>query len=169
MKRYIEQLIEDLETAQAKASERLQWFFDDSGDDDETPIQHDDEAGILLCDLIGIEQFYFPKHDYPDDREVEVLAELMLALYAAYGLHPLFEPCVNARIRYGHLRYYMTQPVYPLQHQMVDIEMCDYLPQDCPLFDLCAQHNVHGVACTIKRGRKAHVGYVAPKKLTTKS
>ncbi|WP_430809737.1 MULTISPECIES: hypothetical protein [unclassified Carboxylicivirga] len=151
MKRYIEQLIEDLESAQAKASERLYSFFDAAAGNEEQPLQDDDEEGIKLCDLIGIEQFYFPDIDYADDEEIEMLVERMQSLYTAYGLNPLFEQCVNARIKYGHLRYYLAQPVYPLQYQMVDIEMCDYLSHHCPLFDLCSQHNTHGVCCAIKK------------------
>ena len=151
MKRYIEQLLEDLENIKHHAEHNLSSVFNAS-DGNAYDLFHDDEsAGIKVGELIGIEQFFFPEIDYLSDGEVEKVADALNTVYRAHGLNPIFEQCVTHRIRYGHLRHGINHHVFPVENQVVDVEMCDYLPQYCPLFSLCFHHNKHNVCCDLKQ------------------
>ncbi|WP_439183737.1 hypothetical protein [Carboxylicivirga taeanensis] len=151
MKRYIEQLIEDLESIQLEALERLKRFFWVSEGDEYELVQDEELGGVKLSELIGIEQFCFPNIDYLSDFEVTEVVKTITKVLEAYGLNPIFERCVSDRIKYGHLRIALEQQVFPVKDQLVDLEMCDYLPQHCPFFQMCSLFNAHEVCCVIKR------------------
>ncbi|MBR8536316.1 hypothetical protein KDU71_12160 [Carboxylicivirga sediminis] len=151
MKRYIEHLIEDLEKVQVESAERLNSFFTVPVSSDYDCMHDEELEGVKLSDLIGLEQFFFPNIDYLSDVEVAEVVMSLIKVYEAYGLNPIFESCVNDRIKYGHLRYALEHQVYPVRNQVVDLEMCDYLPKYCPLYDLCSHHNAHNVCCELKR------------------
>jgi hypothetical protein len=115
-------------------------------------LYHTDEhAGIKVADLIGIEKFFFPNVDYLTDDEAEEVVEEFMAVFNAYGLNPIFEKCVTARIKYGHFRHALAHQVFPVENQVVDVEMCDYLPQYCPMHELCMRYNSQKVCCEFKR------------------
>lgn len=149
MKRYIEQLIEDLDTAKANASSKLRLVHENAFNSDYLPVCDEEDSGIVVADLIGMEKFFFPSTDFLNNIEVSELTNAIIAVYQAYGLNPIFAPCTTDLIKYGHLRSYMTHEVYPIEGKMVDIEMCDYLPADCPFFMLCssAQREAGSICC----------------------
>jgi hypothetical protein len=151
MKRYIEHLIEDLEKVRMESVERLRNFFTSPVASDYELYQDEELDGVKLSDLIGMEQFFFPNIDYLSDVEISEVVNALTRVYEAYGLNPIFENCVNDRIKYGHLRIALEQEVYPVKNQVVDLEMCDYLPQYCPLYNLCSHFNAHKVCCEMKR------------------
>lgn len=151
MKRYIEHLIEDLEKVRLESVERLRNFFTSPVASDYELYQDEELDGVKLSDLIGMEQFFFPNIDYLSDVEISEVVNALTRVYEAYGLNPIFENCVNDRIKYGHLRIALEQEVYPVKNQVVDLEMCDYLPQYCPLYNLCSHFNAHKVCCEMKR------------------
>ncbi len=151
MRRYIEHLIEDLEKARMEAVDRLSQFFATPVAADFEYVQDEELDGVKLSGLIGLEQLYFPDIDYLTDDEVSEVVMSFTQVYEAYGLNPIFESCVNDRIRYGHLRNALEHQVFPVRNQVVDLEMCDYLPKYCPLYDLCSHHNAHNVCCELKR------------------
>ncbi len=151
MKRYIEHLIEDLEKVRFESVERMKSFFTSPVANEYDLFQEEEQDGIKLSDLIGMEQFFFPNIDYLSDIEVSEVVTSMIKVFEAYGLNPIFESCVNDRIKYGHLRNSLEQEVYPVKDQSVDLEMCDYLPQYCPLYNLCSHYNAHKVCCELKR------------------
>ena len=151
MKRYIEQLLEDLERAKLAAKHNLSSVFADAEKSDYALFADEELVGINIGKLIGMEQFVFPDIDYLSDDEVEKVVTALLAVYKAHGLNPIFERCVTDRIRYGHLRYGINFQVFPVEGQIVDVEMCDYLPQYCPLYSLCSVHNKHKVCCELKQ------------------
>ncbi len=151
MKRYIEHLLEDLEGIRRNAPGNLASFFNVS-DKQELDLYHvEDFSGVRLAELIGIEQVFFPNEDYLSDEEASKVVDELVTVYKSHGLNPLFEQCVSDRIKYGHLRHGLNQQVFPVYKQMVDIEMCDYLPEYCPLYELCSQLHNHPVCCEIKR------------------
>lgn len=151
MKRYIEHLIEDLEKVRIESVERLRNFFTSPVANDYELFQDEELDGVRLSELIGMEQFFFPNIDYLSDVETSEVVTALTKVYEAYGLNPIFEKCVNDRIKYGHLRIALEQEVYPVKDQVVDLEMCDYLPQYCPLYSLCSNFNARKVCCEIKQ------------------
>ncbi len=151
MKRYIEHLIEDIEEARLKAAKNLAMYFN-------VPVPHDfdlyhdeEHTGIKVAELIGMEKYVFPNVDYLTDLEAEVVIKGFIAVYHAYGLNPIFEKCVTDRVMYGHLRHFLNYQVYPVENEIVDVEMCDYLPQYCPMHELCSNYNDHKVCCEMKK------------------
>jgi len=151
MKKYIKYLIEDLEEVKLRSMQKLSNVFNGSESSDFDLYHSDDHSGIKIGDLIGMEQFFFPKVDYLTDGEAEKVVEIFVGVYNAYGLNPIFENCVSDRIKYGHLRHSLNHQVFPVSNQVVDVEMCDYLPQYCPLYELCSAHNSHRVCCELKK------------------
>ncbi|WP_430818006.1 hypothetical protein [Carboxylicivirga marina] len=151
MKRYLEHLLEDLKELRLRATQNLALVFkipEMNGFD----LYHNEEhSGIKVAELIGMEKFFFPNVDYLTDDEAEIVVGELIEVYKAHGLNPIFESCVSARIKYGHLRLSLNHQVFPVENQIVDIEMCDYLPQYCPLYDLCSHYNNHQVCCGLKR------------------
>jgi len=153
MKRYIEQLVEDLEVSLDHAEQKLSLFFDNSCCFGYFPIGDDEEGGIKVSDLIGLEKFVFPKVDYLNDSEAKELTIIMFKVYRAYGLNTIFSGCIPDKIKYGQLRDYMSHVVYPELNQLVDIEMCDYLPIYCPFASLCPSVQTTGQCCAGNKKR----------------
>ncbi len=154
MKRYIEQLIEDLATAKANAGVKLSLLHKNSYSNEYTPVCEEKDAGICVSDLIGMEKFFFPRTNYLNNIEVSELTNELIEVYKAHGLNPIFAPCTTDLIKYGHLRAYITHQVFPLEGQMVDIEMCDYLPTDCPFAFLCPSAK-NGSKCCEEHKKRA--------------
>ena len=153
MKRYVEQLMEDINLAKSNAERRLSSYFECDHSaayhlvDDES-----DEAGIRISDLIGLEVFVFPKSDHLGEGELLDLSNAMIALLQNYGFNPMFGSCVPHQIKYSLMRHAINHRVYPGENQMVDLELCDYLPQYCPFAAECPAHiEGRGECCTQKR------------------
>ncbi|MCG8578729.1 MAG: hypothetical protein MI866_02355 [Bacteroidales bacterium] len=147
MKRYLEQLIEDLREARAKSTHNLSLFFKVPEMHDFDLYHNDEHAGIKVGDLIGMEKLFFPNVDYLTDSEAEKVVDEFYEVFKAYGLNPIFEVCVTAKVKYGHFRHALNHQVFPVNNQVVDVEMCDYLPQYCPMFELCMNYNSQRVCC----------------------
>ena len=145
MRRYIEQLIEDLDEAINVSSTKLDLLFNKYEGDEHYIYLEDDEAGITISDLIGIDQIYFPQSGYVDDNEAEHLVNKIIEVYYQYGINPIFHHYVGNKVKYEHLRLSMSCHVYPVKGEVVDIELCDYLPHNCPLHDMCLSE--HAVTC----------------------
>lgn len=136
MKRYVEQLLEDIEVAQNKAYETIDKWIDMNeapGSEDYFDPKPDD--GIILSELFGLEQFFLPTDDYLDDEELREVTTAIIQLWRAHGLYPVFTPNLPKRIKYKLLRNYWNQMVFPSPGEKVDIELCDY--RTCPFCDEC--------------------------------
>ena len=151
MKKYIKYLLEDLEELRLRSGKNLESFFETTEGTDFDLYHNDNHYGIKVGELFGMEQFFFPKVDYLTDKEAEVVVRSFTAVYNAHGLNPIFEKSVTDHIKDGHLRHALNHQVFPINNQIVDIEMCDYLPQYCPLYELCSNNNKHKVCCELKK------------------
>lgn len=153
MKRYLEQLLEDIELAGQNADMRLASYFKkESSGDYYTVLDENREEGIKLSELIGLEIFVFPKIEHLGDVEVNDLNKAMIHLLEVYGMTPIFNSCVPVRIKYSLIRKAMNSRVYPAEGQVVDLELCDYLPQYCPFAAECPAYvEGRGECCTQKR------------------
>ncbi|MBI9061236.1 MAG: hypothetical protein JEZ14_04570 [Marinilabiliaceae bacterium] len=153
MKRYVEQLMEDIDLAKSNAERRLSSYFECDHSAAYHFIEDDsDEAGIRISDLIGLEVFVFPKSEHLGEEELLDLSNAMIALLQNYGFNPMFGSCVPNQIKYSLMRRAINHRVYPGENQMVDLELCDYLPQYCPFAVECPAHTEgRGECCTQKR------------------
>ena len=153
MKRYVEQLIEDIDLAKSSAEIRLSSYFESDHSATYHPVVDDsDEAGIKISELIGLEVFTFPESEHLGEVEFLDLSNAMIALLQNYGFNPMFGSCVTNQVKYSLMRRAINHRVYPAENQMVDLELCDYLPQYCPFAAECPTHaEGRGECCTQKR------------------
>ncbi|NPA37217.1 MAG: hypothetical protein GXO47_10260 [Chlorobi bacterium] len=138
MDRYVEQLIEDIRTSVITAEKRL----DEISDFQEDEIFHfdvDDNSfhGIILSVLFDIDKMFFPELILLNDSHISVLVNEIEKLWRAYGLNPVFHDALPDSLKYCQFRNYMTHVVYPVKSKIVDVELCDYLPHQCPFGELC--------------------------------
>ncbi|MFT3739706.1 MAG: hypothetical protein QM786_13180 [Breznakibacter sp.] len=136
MKRYVEQLLDDIEVAQNKAYETIDRWVDSngtSGSEDYFDPQPDD--GIVLSELFGLEQCFLPPDNYLDDEELREVTTAIIQLWRAHGLYPIFTPNLPKRLKYKLLCNNWNQMVFPSPGEKVDVELCDY--QTCPFCDEC--------------------------------
>ncbi|TAJ15741.1 hypothetical protein DMA11_00645 [Marinilabiliaceae bacterium JC017] len=136
MRRYVEQLLEDIKEANRSAHNKL-LKIQEEDDDLYIPVTNEDDHGFVLSELLGLEQFIFPKCYYLEDREVSSLVSAMIQLWIKYGLQPHFPEFLPDRMKYGQMRSFLNQKVYPVVGEIVDVELCDYLAGECPLSMHC--------------------------------
>lgn len=153
MKRYIEQLIEDLDVACINAFDKLSALHTNTLLNEYIPLLDDDHKGIKVADLIGFEQFVFPRTSLLSDIEVTELTNSLINVYKAHGLNPVFSPCVPDLIRYGQLREHIKHQVYPRVGDLVDVELCDYIPPDCPFYNICPTMKNGSKCCSEQKNR----------------
>lgn len=131
MKRYVEQLLEDIESVQNRSVESIQkWSqinLEETIDDFVEPKLDD---GIIMCDLFGLQQVFLPDESYLDDDEVKILSFSITQLWRSYNLYPIFTKKLPKRIKYSLLRGFWNQMVYPNPEGRTDIELCDF--ETCP-------------------------------------
>jgi len=153
MKRYVEQLMEDIELAKNSAEIRLSSYFESDQMAAYLPVvDESEEGGIKISELIGLEVFVFPKCEYLGEVESLDLTKALVILLKGYGFNPMFGSCVPNRIKYSLLRSAINHRVYPAENELVDLELCDYLPQYCPFAAECPAHaEGRGDCCTQKR------------------
>jgi len=140
MKRYIEQLLEDIKDSNKAAKKRVANItaLRTTGEENEYNIIDDDNSlGIKLSELFNIEQVFFPERTLLDDGQISVLVEAIESLWKTYGLNPIFHEKLPVSLKYCQLRNYLSQIVYPVPGETVDVELCDYLPQHCPFAEEC--------------------------------
>ena len=131
MKRYIEQLLEDIEVAQNKSIESIElWSDKNSVESIEELFEPKTDEGIMLCDLLGLQQCFLPDESYLDEEEVSVLTSAIIQLWRCHNLYPRFPKNLPKRIKYTLLRDYWNQMVFPNPEGKTDIELCDY--STCP-------------------------------------
>ena len=132
MKRYIVQLIEELELAQAKAQNMMQLVTLNNFDEEYTPFSESEFTGYRVSELIGMEEYLFPNTEYLDENEAFQLVNAIIRLWNSYGLNPLFMEGLPPKLKYSQLKNYLKEEVFPSEGEIVDVEVCDYLPHHCP-------------------------------------
>ena len=146
MKRYVEQLLEDIESVQNQSIETIdEWRKNNSANSIDEYIDPKQDEGIALCDLVGLQQFFLPDESYLDDEEIQVLTTAIIQLWRSHNLYPVFSKKLPRRIKYSLLRDYWNQMVYPNPDGKTDIELCDY--DTCPYCVNCpvCTHKDNGI------------------------
>jgi hypothetical protein len=148
MKRYVEQLLEDIEFAQNRALEKLAvWKSMNTEESIDDFVEPKTDEGIMMYDLFELQQFFLPDESYLDDEEVRELATAIIQLWRAHNLYPVFTKHLPRRIKYSLLRDYWNQMVYPNPEERTDIELCDYsVCPYCVNCPVCGHKNGNGKA-----------------------
>ena len=138
MNRYIEQLLEDIQYSASLAEGRLKnWNKFDNLDADCVFDDEVDTSGVKLSELFSIDKMFFPDRKRLNQKQISQLADAMEELWKAYGLNPVFPDNVSDEVRYCQMREHLDHETYPVYGKVVDVELCDYLPEHCPLFNWC--------------------------------
>lgn len=138
MDRYIEQLLDDIQYSASIAEKRLK--NRNKLDNLEADYVFDDEIdafGVKLSELFAIDKIFFPDRKRLSRKQISQLADAMEKLWKAYGLNPVFPDNVSDEVRYCQMREHLDHETYPVHGKVVDVELCDYLPEHCPFFNWC--------------------------------
>ena len=143
MKRYVEQLLEDIEVAQNNCYETIAKWEQDNDDltlDD--MIDPSEDQGISPEKLFGIDVLALPPESYLDDDEAWELSLAISQLWRSHGLYPIFTLHLPKRVRYSLFRDFWQQQVFPIPGERVDVEMCDFDVCDhCHKCPVCKSHD----------------------------
>ncbi len=142
MKRYIEQLIEDLRDAALQAPGDP---FDDENLDDEEALDMELEeierftSGPLeyLSDILGIPKSHLPKPDRLKEDEMKSIVPEMLSLLEAYNFFPEYPKEVPSGLLYKALYNIWEDEFVPMSFGSIHIELCDGDEEDCPFPGYC--------------------------------
>ena len=139
MTRYLEQLLEDIKSAEEVADVRISDICS-FNDGSQYHIINDDDysTGVKISELFDLDQLFFPKRKLLDDEQISVLVVAIESLWEAYGLNPVFHDNISEEAKYCQLRNYLNHKVYPVSGKMVDVELCDYNQNDCPFIKWCS-------------------------------
>jgi len=136
--RYIEQLLEDIHSSEMKAEKRLQNLK--KVDDLDTDYFCEDEIdtfGVKLADLFELDKIFFPERRMLNGDHMDRIVEALTSLWMAYGLNPVFHRNAPVEVKYCQLRDHLDHVTTPVSGKIMDVELCDYLPEYCPFFDWC--------------------------------
>ncbi len=150
MKKYVQQLIEDLNGLKRNAHSNLNAYFNGECVDEYLIIEDGEFKGIKVSDLIGLEFFMLPDLNYLNRNEIKELVKVLSNLWKAYGLDPMFAACVSDGVKYLQMKEYLNEFVFPTQNSMVDVEMCDFMPHACPYGEMCSSQNIAASKCCQK-------------------
>ena len=144
MKRYVEQLLQDIEVAQNSCYETIGlWVKQNEVLTIEDMLDPSEDQGITPQELFKIDALALPPESYLDDEEVWELSLAFSQLWRAHGLYPIFTPHLPKRIKYSLFRDFWQQQVFPSQGEKVDVEMCDHATCDyCNQCPVCKSHAI---------------------------
>jgi hypothetical protein len=138
IERYIEQLLEDIRYSEEYAEKRLMNFK--KVNDLEADCLFDEEIesfGIKLSDLFEMDKMFFPEKKMLDVQQMSQLVDAMESLWRSYGLNPVFPEDIPVEVKYCQLRDHLDHVTMPVPGKIMDVELCDYLPEYCPFFNWC--------------------------------
>lgn len=148
MKKYVQQLIEDLNDLKRDAAINRNAYFNGDCVNEYLILDEVDERGIKVSDLIGLDVYVLPELDYLNRDELSELVKTFSSLWEAYGLSPMFSSCTSDGVRYLQMREYLNEFVFPSQDDKIDIEMCDYMPHNCPFVSVCSSIKLGNPKCS---------------------
>lgn len=137
MKKYVEQLIQDIENAKLNKPDKpevallkpdhpaLEYGLDHIAEWECAPYQP-------MHELLGLEPAYFPPEEKLNDEMITALVSKLLDLWEVFNFYPDFPENLPDRIRYKFLVQHLEEDVQYVSEGMIHIEFCDYEPEKCP-------------------------------------
>ena len=139
MKRYIEQLVEDLRTAKQLAPKQKPQneMNDEEIWDELTEIDRiiDEEPDQPLHNIFGIDPQSFPPPEKLTTEQAQMLSTEILELWAAFNIEPVYPENFPLEKLYPLLVTKFKKPFLYFPMGMTGIEFCNYEPKECPFGD----------------------------------
>ncbi len=136
MKRYIEQLIEDLQEAksyapkQKAASEMTENEFMEELYEIDRII--DEEEDKPMYNIFGIDPQIFPPHEKLTDEQATLLSSKIIDLWAEFNIDAVYPVNFPLAKLYPLLVEKFKEPFLYFPMGMTDIEFCNCEPDKCP-------------------------------------
>jgi len=144
MQRYVEQLIDDINSRIAEAPA----VTDYSVILDETELEEiletetsSDVRKTTIADVVGIEKMFLPPVDKLGTNDFDPLGDAVSRLWKAFHLHPMFPDNVPLSLRYRCLREHWEDEIIADFNGEICIDICNYDCADCPLEAYCSVCN----------------------------
>lgn len=145
MKRYIEQLIEDIHQAtwNLKPPHRI---WEESEADPDNELEREDMSyveeyfygeEIPISEITGIEQEKLPPPEQLSKKHQALLATELEKLLLNFHFHLDFPTGYPAHLRYSFIYELWQEKHVPLSFGESHIEFCDYNEEDCPFPGYC--------------------------------
>ena len=132
MDKYINYLLEDIETATEDSTAYLLNEFDDG--EDYLPLEEEEALAPRkpLAQHIGVEPVWFPPAERLEESHIEMILDRLLDGLHAVNLAVNFPDGLPQREAYRVLISYLEQEVPVLKYNTWQIEFCDYESRGCP-------------------------------------
>jgi hypothetical protein len=130
MKRYIEQLIEDLNEAKKRIPDEIK-FSEDYEEFEEQMLSVENSPDITMEALFGISMIQLPPADKLTEEQMQLLTEAILDTWAAFSLSADFPGDLPIKLQYELLRgqfeekiHYMPGWTHHFNFCIIDCETC---------------------------------------------
>ena len=138
MKRYVEQLIEDIDAAHRDTVERETYApksFEEEMEEVERYISTDPE--YTFSQQCGLQREQFPPADRLTDKQMMAICKAFESMMASYNIDATMPEALPMDMAYKTLLSVLDMKVMITYSGFVTIEFCDYEPNDCPFGDYC--------------------------------
>jgi len=142
MKRYIEQLIEDMRAA-AIAAPPDPFDNPDLDDDEAFEMEMEETERFVngpyqkLADIVGIDKIMLPAPERLAEGDMQKLIPEIVALLNAYHFQPEYPEKVPPLMIYQALYNIWDDDFVQMRFGTVHIDFCDYDPETCPFPGYC--------------------------------
>jgi len=142
MQRYVEQLVEDLR-AIAKNPPHLPENggipFPDVPDEEDLEELEEFVEGERrkLSEIVGLAKSALPDHKRLNDKQVNWLFDELIKMLGPWNFIPEFPDDVPGRLKYKVLRDHWDDEHVYMRFGRVNIQFCDYDPENCPFPGYC--------------------------------
>ncbi len=135
MQTYINQLIEEMHKAAKDLPAKPYYDIPPEAEGIEYIIEWENTELKPMQEWIGIDKANFPPAEKLTKEELELMVEEIIKLWQAYNFSAVLPEYLPVGIAYKVLVDYFNKPVEWISKGIIDIEFCDYDPENCPFPD----------------------------------
>lgn len=132
MQNYIPQLIEDIKKAAKNLPVKPYYDIPPEAEGIEYVIEWENAEPKPMQEWFGIDKANFPPAGKLTKDELELLVQEIIKLWNAYNFDAVLPENLPADIAYTILVNYFDKPVAWVSEGIINIEFCDYEPENCP-------------------------------------
>jgi hypothetical protein len=132
MKKYLDQLIEDIQKAAENLPEKP--YLDISEDDEclRGVMEYESTEPKPMQEWFGIDKINFPATEKLTKEELKLMVDEILKLWHAYNFDAVLPENLPADVAYKVLIDNFDKPIVWVSEGRVGIEFCDYETENCP-------------------------------------
>lgn len=141
MQRYVEQLIEDINSRIADAPPVTDYSVILDEVELEEILATEESADVrktTIAEVVGIERMFLPPVEKLKAADVTPLSDAVSRLWKAFHLHPMFPENVPLQLRYSCLREHWEDEIIADFNGEICIDICNYQCDNCPLEQYCS-------------------------------